>query len=879
LGKKKKAAAAHAAQPHYEAESVRTYARGQWAGILSALGGIPSHVLDGNHHPCPKCGGTDRFRFTDADGDGSVICNQCIRTGNGLDTLMWLTGRKFYDVVVLVAEHLGVPASTSTAFKSNGKHSKANADPSENLTFQDWNEQNDMLAALWCLRKQPITVAAIKLCGGRIARYRDRFTVIALPVWGEQLTDAKPVGWTLYNITGATLPSYKKNNAGGWDESQEKILTTFGSKAGYVGPVDQLAAVSEAWKLEGPSDLLAFYSLDSLPSNVAAVTNSHGAGEKPLPWMLAQFSGKAAVILHDADKPGQEGASKWGPEIAAKAEICRNAQLPYPISDTHGKDLRDFLSESPRTFTDLQQLAEAGTIVPPSTAPPKPLEAPDNYHRLARVNLERYARSTTNGTLRYWRNEWYKYDGTCYRKIDTDELKAKIGQAVREEFERLAQEELAAWDGDGDPPNVRNVGHALISNVLFATAQLCILSGTVEFNTWIDGPLVDSDHRYISLQNGILDIDALLAGDPDHLLPHSPNWFSVTCLPFNFDADADAKRFHAFLARNLEADADRINLLMEWAGYLLLPNTDYQKFVFFEGEGANGKSVFLAAMEAMIGEENCSHVSLESFSKDFVLTQTLGKLVNIASECSEMDSVAEGMLKAVASGDRMTFNRKGIPPIEATPTARLMLSANVRPRFADKSSGLWRRMILMPWRICIPEGERVIGMDKVEWWERSGELPGIFNWAISGLAQLQDQKGFTRSTVCELAIADYRNEVNPVKGFLLDHYVEGTEFDMIETKHIYDHYKEWSLENGYRPVSDRTLGREITRQFQNAIRERRGPRSARFYAYVGIRVGNPEDQQKFEDNQNQISSPVSPSVSYQKREMGDNATPLMSTAF
>lgn len=364
MGRKKKAATpdrstGQASRPHFDIDLVRSYARGQWAQIISALGGIPSSSLDGKHHPCPKPGcaaRTDGFRFTDQDGDGSLICNQCCRHdgGNGFLALAWATGKPFYEVVVMVAEHLGVPPSNERAgYKQNGKH---NADPADKLVFWEWNEQCEMLADIWRLTKKPVKVNAITICGGRLAKYRGRFVVIALPVWGEQLSAATPVGWTLYNVTGGLLPSYSKDSDGNWNESQEKILTTFGSKAGLIGPVDQLAEATEIWKVEGPSDLLAFYSLANIPAGVVAVTNSHGAGERPLKWMIEQFSGKTAVILHDADKPGQNGAvgyrdnrrkwhRGWCGYLHGTASKVMHVTLPYEIEDKHGKDLRDFLSE------------------------------------------------------------------------------------------------------------------------------------------------------------------------------------------------------------------------------------------------------------------------------------------------------------------------------------------------------------------------------------------------------------------------------------------------------------------------------------------------------------------------------------------------------
>jgi phage/plasmid primase-like uncharacterized protein len=46
-----------------------------WRNTLVAAG-IDPRALDGRHHPCPGCGGRDRFRFDDRDGRGTWICGQ-----------------------------------------------------------------------------------------------------------------------------------------------------------------------------------------------------------------------------------------------------------------------------------------------------------------------------------------------------------------------------------------------------------------------------------------------------------------------------------------------------------------------------------------------------------------------------------------------------------------------------------------------------------------------------------------------------------------------------------------------------------------------------------------------------------------------------------
>lgn len=48
---------------------------GRWAALLEAAH-VPVDILNAKHHPCPFCGGKDRFRFADK-GKGLWVCTDC----------------------------------------------------------------------------------------------------------------------------------------------------------------------------------------------------------------------------------------------------------------------------------------------------------------------------------------------------------------------------------------------------------------------------------------------------------------------------------------------------------------------------------------------------------------------------------------------------------------------------------------------------------------------------------------------------------------------------------------------------------------------------------------------------------------------------------
>jgi putative DNA primase/helicase len=94
-------------------EQVKQAARGYWPLILTRLGVHPK-LLDERNHPCPACGGVDRFQFTlrgNGADYGRFACRGMDKQGgDGFTLVMHLYGLSFPDAVRAVAKALGMSA-------------------------------------------------------------------------------------------------------------------------------------------------------------------------------------------------------------------------------------------------------------------------------------------------------------------------------------------------------------------------------------------------------------------------------------------------------------------------------------------------------------------------------------------------------------------------------------------------------------------------------------------------------------------------------------------------------------------------------------------------------------------------------------------------
>jgi putative DNA primase/helicase len=441
-----------------------------------------------------------------------------------------------------------------------------------------------------------------------------------------------------------------------------------------------------------------------------------------------------------------------------------------------------------------------------------------NPHVLSGRFLQERGQQRGARSLRFYKGSFWRWDGSRYLLVSKEQLRAEVTHVMYEEADRQSGEA-------GKAPF--RVTHGLVTNVIQAMCGETLVDENVDLPVLLSGGALR--RNLVALANGLLDLEAILDTGNVDLLPPTPEWFSTVVVPYNFDPTADCPWWQAFLSEVLEGDQERISFLQEWFGYCLTNDTSEQKFLVLEGEGANGKSVVCNILTAMLGEDNVSNVPLELFGERFSLYSTYNKLANIAPEVGDLKSVAEGYLKQFTAGDRMHFDRKNLAPIEGRPTARLVLATNNRPAFSDRSSGLWRRMLVVPFNVTIPTERQ----DKAIEEKLKAQLPGIFNWAVEGEKRRRRQGGFTQSTVVSETVNDYRQEMNPAGQFLTE-WVEVDAEGRVPSGDLYTKYRGWCEANGYEPLSSRVFGREVKRKF--GITKRRGSSGKREHYYPGIRL-------------------------------------------
>lgn len=596
------------------------------------------------------------------------------------------------------------------------------------------------------------------------------------------------------------------------------------------------------WIVEGEKCQEAAASID-----LCAVTSAGGSkGAAKTDWK--PLAGREVVILPDNDGDGEGYAADVAKILReldppARVRIVKLPGLPPKGDVADWIDERDahepealraeverMAADAPEVEADADELAatDAAEVSPVSDG--RKETSPTNGQKGGRDPATKDVADafiSSQGRpfpIKKHRGQWYLFDVEIYRPFSQDDLKGRVVLFLRHRRPNYATKNMAA-----------NVMEHLIA------PDVGGVESRFSMPCWL--PSGDDAAGWMAMSNCLVNIEGLarnMGGGaivPEAVIrPHTHELFSTFALPYAYDPEATCPKWTEYM-EGVQPDPQMRELLQMLFGLLLVPDCRYEVFFILYGEAGCGKTVLLHVLENVIGAENVCVLPLSKFAEKHSTHLLTENLANILGDLPTNDGhggslqAIEGILKDTVSGGLLSCERKNQEPYKAHAIARCVFATNSLPTFTDRSSGVWDRLRVVPFDVRFRGTEKQNPHLKEE--IVAAELPGVFLWAVEGLAMLRKLRQFPRGPRGAEIEARHRADCDHERTFLLDGYaVRNGAFT--ESQGIYSAYRTFCADSGYRAKGASNFSAEVRRVFPSVLDERRMVAGARVRGYLNL---------------------------------------------
>lgn len=585
---------------------------------------------------------------------------------------------------------------------------------------------------------------------------------------------------------------------------------------------------------------------------LAATTNPMGAGKWRTEYSEA-LAGAEVALLPDNDTPGREHAQQVARSLCGKAKSIKMLALPGLAEKG---DVSNWLAAG-GTAEELQRLAEAA---PEWQAPERPGAVAAEEAAAAGNNAGEPSPGGSPAARNRWRSEGQPTAGWTKALADGIEVEARFAQDGGGMLFRYAD---GSYRPDGEAFIQRRVKELLEEWARPDAWSTRRANEVVEYIR-VSAPLLWERPPLdtVNVENGLLSVHTR------ELRPHSPDFLSPVQLPVRFDPEATCPAWEKFVAEVFPKDAQEV--AFELPALLMRPDTRSQKATLLDGEGANGKSTYLAALRAFLGRRNCAAISLHKLEQDkFSVARLFGRLANICADLPSAHLAGTSIFKALTGGDEVDGEHKFKSGFGFTPYARLVFSSNFPPRSPDGSVAFFRRWNVIPFEKTFEEGaEGTVPRDELDaCLADPKELSGVLNRALEVLPRLERQGGLTESESMRAAGARFRAVTDPVAVWLDQNTIEGPEC-LVSKQDLVRAYNATAAEAG-RPLQTANGFGRLLQTLRLGLREAQRTHGGRERVWCWLGIGLRESAPSTKPppgNQNPGSNGNSPDLSTRVRE-------------
>lgn len=362
----------------------------------------------------------------------------------------------------------------------------------------------------------------------------------------------------------------------------------------------------------------------------------------------------------------------------------------------------------------------------------------------------------------------------------------------------------------------------------YLTTQMCHeIRDRIAGTTFADREKFNIEKYIINLENGLLDVKTR------ELLPHTPDFLSTVRIPVVYDPQTKCPKIQKFLGDILRPED--IKVILEFFGYILIPDYSIPVVLILLGEGSNGKSQLLRLLGEFIGRPNYTSVSLQDIENNSFATANLeGKLLNIQGDLSSQWLSGIGMLKQLSGQDRITANRKYRDPLYFDNFARLIFASNKPPVIEEDTLAIWRRILPLDFPNTF-EGKKDI-KNYINTILTPQELSGLLNLALDGLQQILTKGDLSYQGNYNDRARQYTIASAPARAFVEERCDVSTEFEILKEE-LYEAYKVFCYEHRVQLSGDAQFAKELREVPGLSIRDKqKQEKGERVRWWLGIQL-------------------------------------------
>ena len=559
----------------------------------------------------------------------------------------------------------------------------------------------------------------------------------------------------------------------------------------------QFSKNGAGWIAGGPSGLWPLYRVEALPEagrvfivegekahaaavsiGLPCVTSAGGSGAaSKSDWQ--PLAGRDVAILPDADEPGAAYAADVSEILAHLEPPARVRVVTLPGLPESG-DIADFLdardaAEPEALRAEIEALADAAPVIMPPEKKPEgercgPVEAAQAgkpYPLTDLGNAERFAHYHAAAVR--WDvalKSWRVWDG---RRWAVDSA-LNVNRLAAETVRKIRQEAAAAPAGNGEG---KDLGALLFAWAVKSESRdrLAALLEVAKSQPGIavSADALDVDPWALNVLNGTLD---LRTGE---LRPHNRADLLTKLAPVEYRPGARDDRWNKFLNDATGGDADLAAFLQAACGYTLTGDTSEEKLFIVYGPTAGGKSTFLDAQRAALGDyARTIQADLLAKRRDPhgaggaspELAALAGARLAAGSEMEQGREIAEALAKNLTGGEPVTARHLYASLFDFRPQFKLWLAVNHCPRVSGDDDAVWRRILRIGFEHTVPPERRHKTL-KPYLRDPAGGGPAVLAWAVEGCLRWQ-RDGLAVPPAVLRSTEAYRNESDPLAAFVED---------------------------------------------------------------------------------------------------------------